>query len=107
MASTLSSVAVSSVEPATERVTITAAPKTLDHRIWQITIIRLPANLHACRLPAACVCCALQAWRILDFLVNYPESAHMLTWLLDEPGIPTDYRHMEGALFDWPILAVS
>lgn len=38
----------------------------------------------------------LQAWRILDFLVNYPESAHMLTWLLDEPGIPTDYRHQEG-----------
>jgi catalase len=37
-----------------------------------------------------------EAWRILDFLVNYPESAHMLTWLLDEPGIPTDYRHMEG-----------
>jgi catalase len=28
--------------------------------------------------------------------VNYPESCHMLTWLLDEPGIPTDYRHQEG-----------
>jgi catalase len=39
----------------------------------------------------------LQAWRILDFLQNYPESCHMLTWMLDEPGIPTDYRHMEGA----------
>ena len=56
-----------------------------------------PENAHADSPPTAGVCCALQAWRILDFLVNYPESAHMLTWLLDEPGIPTDYRHMEGA----------
>lgn len=47
-----------------------------------------------------------QAWRILDFLVNYPESAHMLTWLLDEPGIPTDYRHMEGAPIGFAHLAI-
>jgi catalase len=37
-----------------------------------------------------------EGWRILDFLVNHPESCHMLTWMLDEPGLPTDYRHMEG-----------
>lgn len=37
-----------------------------------------------------------EGWRILDFLVNYPESCHMLTWLCDEPGIPADYRRMEG-----------
>lgn len=29
-----------------------------------------------------------QGWRILDFLVNHPESAHMLTWLLDRLASP-------------------
>lgn len=46
------------------------------------------------------IACVLQAWRILDFLQNYPESCHMLTWLLDESGIPTDYRHQEGAALE-------
>ena len=37
-----------------------------------------------------------QGWRILDFLSHYPESCHILTWLLDEPGIPADWVHLEG-----------
>eukprot|EP00891_Asterochloris_glomerata_P006791 jgi/Astpho2/6791/Aster-07235 len=37
-----------------------------------------------------------EAWRILDFLSNYPESTHILTWLLDYHGIPKSWRHMEG-----------
>jgi hypothetical protein len=41
--------------------------------------------------------CLPQGWRIMDFLVNYPESCNMLTWMLDEPGLPQDYRHLEGA----------
>lgn len=35
-------------------------------------------------------------WRILDFLSFHPESAHALTWLLDDVGVPKDYRHMDG-----------
>jgi catalase len=37
-----------------------------------------------------------EGWRIMDFLAGYPESIHILTWLLDEPGIPQDWRHLEG-----------
>jgi len=37
-----------------------------------------------------------EGWRILDFLSNYPESCHILTWLLDEPGIPANWRKQEG-----------
>lgn len=37
-----------------------------------------------------------EGWRIMDFLANYPESTHILTWLLDYAGIPQDWRHMEG-----------
>ncbi|GFR42897.1 hypothetical protein Agub_g3891 [Astrephomene gubernaculifera] len=35
-------------------------------------------------------------WRIMDFLSHIPESAHMLTFLLDDAGIPLNYRHMPG-----------
>lgn len=35
-------------------------------------------------------------WRILDFFSHHPESLHMFTFLLDDVGIPLDYRHMEG-----------
>ena len=35
-------------------------------------------------------------WRIFDFLSFHPESAHILTWLLDDVGIPANYRHMDG-----------
>jgi catalase len=35
-------------------------------------------------------------WRILDFFSFHPESAHIFTWLLDDVGIPQDYRHMDG-----------
>ena len=38
----------------------------------------------------------MQGWRILDFLSHYPESCHILTWLLDEPGIPADWVSLEG-----------
>ncbi|KAA8496074.1 Catalase isozyme 2 [Porphyridium purpureum] len=36
-------------------------------------------------------------WRILDFLSHHPESCHMLTFLLDDVGIPKNYRMMKGA----------
>eukprot|EP01025_Chloroclados_australasicus_P005944 TRINITY_DN1194_c0_g1_i4.p1 TRINITY_DN1194_c0_g1~~TRINITY_DN1194_c0_g1_i4.p1 ORF type:complete len:559 (-),score=38.84 TRINITY_DN1194_c0_g1_i4:382-1917(-) len=35
-------------------------------------------------------------WRIMDFFSHHPESLHMFTFLLDDVGIPQDYRHMEG-----------
>lgn len=35
-------------------------------------------------------------WRQLDFLSFYPESTHMLTWVLDDVGIPLCYRTMSG-----------
>lgn len=37
-----------------------------------------------------------EAWRIMDFLSHHPESCHMLTFLLDDVGIPRNYRHMPG-----------
>jgi len=36
-------------------------------------------------------------WRIWDFFSSHPESMHMFTFLLDDMGIPTDFRHMDGA----------
>ncbi|KAL4575923.1 hypothetical protein LXL04_012010 [Taraxacum kok-saghyz] len=36
-------------------------------------------------------------WRILDFLSHHPESLNTLTYLLDDVGIPADYRQMEGS----------
>ena len=37
-----------------------------------------------------------EAWRIMDFLSHHPESCHMLTFLLDDVGIPKSYRYMPG-----------
>lgn len=37
-----------------------------------------------------------ELWRILDFLSHHPESSHMLSFLMDDVGIPLDYRHMPG-----------
>jgi catalase len=37
-----------------------------------------------------------EGWRIADFFSHIPESMHMFTFLMDDIGIPTDYRHMEG-----------
>eukprot|EP00741_Cyanophora_paradoxa_P010414 tig00000037_g10070.t1 len=36
-------------------------------------------------------------WRIWDFFSHHPESCHMFTFLLDDIGIPQDYRHMDGS----------
>ncbi|KAJ6682350.1 CATALASE [Salix koriyanagi] len=36
-------------------------------------------------------------WRILDFFSHHPESLHMFSFLLDDIGVPQDYRHMEGS----------
>lgn len=39
-----------------------------------------------------------QEWhRMLDFLSFHPECMHMLTWLLDDVGIPKNYTTMNGA----------
>lgn len=35
--------------------------------------------------------------RILDFLSFHPESCHMLTFLLDDLGIPASYQEMDGS----------
>ena len=35
-------------------------------------------------------------WRIWDFFMTHPECCHMFTFLLDDVGIPKDYRHMPG-----------
>ncbi|GFH25407.1 catalase [Haematococcus lacustris] len=37
-----------------------------------------------------------EGWRIMDFLSHHPESAHMLSFLLDDVGIPKCYRTMPG-----------
>ncbi|PSC73747.1 catalase isozyme 1 [Micractinium conductrix] len=37
-----------------------------------------------------------EGWRIADFFSHHPESMHMFTFLLDDWGVPSDYRHMEG-----------
>lgn len=37
-----------------------------------------------------------EAWRIMDFFSHVPESCHMMTFLYDDWGIPSDFRHMEG-----------
>ena len=37
-----------------------------------------------------------EGWRIADFFSHHPESMHMFTFLLDDVGIPLNYRHMEG-----------
>jgi Catalase len=35
-------------------------------------------------------------WRIWDFFSHHPESCHMFMFLLDDVGIPLNYRHMPG-----------
>jgi catalase len=35
-------------------------------------------------------------WRIWDFFSHHPESCHMFSFLLDDVGIPLNYRHMPG-----------
>lgn len=35
-------------------------------------------------------------WRIMDYLSYIPESTHMFFWWLDDWGVPSDYRHMDG-----------
>jgi catalase len=37
-----------------------------------------------------------EGWRALDFLGHHPESTNILTWLLDDNGIPANWRHLEG-----------
>eukprot|EP00762_Andalucia_godoyi_P003049 ANDGO_04144.mRNA.1 Catalase isozyme 1 len=37
-----------------------------------------------------------EGWRIMDFLSYHPECCHMLTFLLDDVGIPANYRQMDG-----------
>mmetsp|Transcript_3164 Transcript_3164/g.6927 ORF Transcript_3164/g.6927 Transcript_3164/m.6927 type:complete len:493 (+) Transcript_3164:169-1647(+) len=37
-----------------------------------------------------------ECWRIMDFLSHHPESCHMLSFLLDDVGIPKNYRMMPG-----------
>jgi len=37
-----------------------------------------------------------EGWRILDFLSHHPESAHMIVHLLDDQGVPENYRRMNG-----------
>eukprot|EP00992_Anisonema_acinus_P013049 TRINITY_DN8524_c0_g1_i1.p1 TRINITY_DN8524_c0_g1~~TRINITY_DN8524_c0_g1_i1.p1 ORF type:complete len:504 (+),score=95.68 TRINITY_DN8524_c0_g1_i1:46-1557(+) len=35
-------------------------------------------------------------WRIWDYFSHFPESTHMFTWLMDDVGVPTSYRHVDG-----------
>lgn len=35
-------------------------------------------------------------WRIVDYFSHHPESMHMFTFLLDDVGVPRNYRHMPG-----------
>lgn len=35
-------------------------------------------------------------WRRWDYHVHYPESTQMFTWLLDDIGVPTNWRTMDG-----------
>ncbi|KAL4858318.1 Catalase isozyme 2 [Chlorella vulgaris] len=37
-----------------------------------------------------------EGWRIADFFSHHPEAMHMFTFLMDDWGVPKDYRHMEG-----------
>jgi catalase len=37
-----------------------------------------------------------EPWRIMDFFSHVPESMHMFTFLLDDVGIPKNYRTMDG-----------
>lgn len=37
-----------------------------------------------------------EGWRIADFFSHHPEALNMFTFLLDDIGVPLNYRHMEG-----------
>jgi catalase len=37
-----------------------------------------------------------EGWRVMDYLSHFPESANILTWLLDDNGIPANWRVLEG-----------
>ncbi|KAK9834741.1 hypothetical protein WJX74_008896 [Apatococcus lobatus] len=37
-----------------------------------------------------------EGWRIADFFSHHPEAMHMFTFLMDDVGVPLNYRHMEG-----------
>jgi hypothetical protein len=37
-----------------------------------------------------------EGWRIADFFSHHPEACNMFAFLLDDVGIPLNYRHMEG-----------
>lgn len=36
-------------------------------------------------------------WRVADFFSHIPESMHMFTFLMDDEGVPQDFRHMNGS----------
>eukprot|EP00887_Chlorella_sp_A99_P007959 scaffold12.g7959.t1 len=37
-----------------------------------------------------------EGWRIADFFSHHPESMHMFTFLLDDVGVPLNYRRARG-----------
>jgi len=37
-----------------------------------------------------------EGWRIADFFSHHPEAMNMFSFLLDDIGVPLNYRHMEG-----------
>lgn len=49
-----------------------------------------------CTHPPTPTFSAQEWWRIWDFFSHHPESCHMFTFLLDDVGIPANYRTMEG-----------
>ncbi|KFM23952.1 Catalase isozyme 2 [Auxenochlorella protothecoides] len=38
-----------------------------------------------------------EPWRFADFFSHHPEAMHMFTFLMDDEGVPKDYRHMIGS----------
>ncbi|GAA1343598.1 catalase [Arthrobacter roseus] len=56
--------------------------------------IKFPDFIHSQkRLPGSNLRDADMQW---DFWTNSPESAHQVTWLMGERGMPQDWRHMQG-----------
>eukprot|EP00026_Physarum_polycephalum_P007982 Phypoly_transcript_08055.p1 GENE.Phypoly_transcript_08055~~Phypoly_transcript_08055.p1 ORF type:complete len:505 (-),score=95.63 Phypoly_transcript_08055:45-1559(-) len=39
----------------------------------------------------------IEWWRAWDFFSSHPESLLTFTYLFDDVGVPTDFRHMDGA----------
>jgi catalase len=37
-----------------------------------------------------------EGWRIADFFSHHPEAMHMFTFLMDDVGVPANYREMPG-----------